>query len=161
MTCCPRTGPATMKVQLPSMGRRGTLGEEQPTYPRADRTQAARGGSKLAARTTLPQVARELGISEATTFHRWRKRYDGAQENAIHRLRELEKQNRRLKNTELVTERAIEGRLSDESSVDYPRDVTLACKRDSFWHPRSRLSCYPRYLIPQSVCAIGAAILAK
>jgi putative transposase len=31
---------------------------------------------KLAAGSSLPEVARDLGISEAT-FHRWRKRYGG------------------------------------------------------------------------------------
>ena len=38
--------------------------------------------AKLAAGTTLPEVTRELGISEAT-FHRWRNRYGGIQTDSM------------------------------------------------------------------------------
>ncbi len=44
----------------------------------------------LTAGTSVPEVARELGISEAT-FHRWRSRYGGMHTDAMKRLRELEK----------------------------------------------------------------------
>ena len=52
--------------------------------------------AKLAAGTTVPQVAKELGISEAT-FHRWKTRYCGMNPQEVKRLRELEKENARLK----------------------------------------------------------------
>lgn len=52
--------------------------------------------AKLSDRTTVPQVAKELGISEAT-FHRWRKRYSGMSAQEAKRLKELEKENARLK----------------------------------------------------------------
>jgi transposase-like protein len=51
---------------------------------------------KLAAGSSLPEVARDLGISEAT-FHRWRKRYGGMSSSETKRLKELEKENARLK----------------------------------------------------------------
>jgi putative transposase len=43
---------------------------------------------KLANGSTIPEVARELGISEAT-FHRWRNRYGGMSSQEAKRLKEL------------------------------------------------------------------------
>ena len=45
---------------------------------------------KLAAGAPIPEVARQLGISEAT-FHRWRIQYGGMKADAMKRLKELEK----------------------------------------------------------------------
>lgn len=60
---------------------------------------------KLATGSTIPEVARELGISEAT-FHRWRNRYGGMSSREAKRLKELEKENARLK--KLVAEQALD-----------------------------------------------------
>ena len=51
---------------------------------------------KLASGSTMPEVARELDISEAT-FHRWKARYGGMNPQEAKRLKELEKENARLK----------------------------------------------------------------
>jgi putative transposase len=50
----------------------------------------------LAAGTGLDQVCKKLGVSEAT-YHRWRKQYGGAGADEVRRLKELEKENARLK----------------------------------------------------------------
>jgi putative transposase len=47
---------------------------------------------KLASGSTMPEVAIELGISEAT-FHRWKKQYGGMNSSEAKRLKELEKGN--------------------------------------------------------------------
>lgn len=52
--------------------------------------------AKLSAGSTIPEIARELGISEAT-FHRWKARYSGMSSQEARRLKELEKENARLK----------------------------------------------------------------
>ena len=52
--------------------------------------------AKLATGSTISQVVKELGISEAT-FHRWKARYGGMYPQEAKRLRELEKENARLK----------------------------------------------------------------
>ncbi len=52
--------------------------------------------AQLAAGVPIPEVARQLGISEAT-FHRWRNQYGGMKADAMKRLKELEKENARLK----------------------------------------------------------------
>ena len=51
---------------------------------------------ELAAGASGPEVARRLGISEAT-FHRWRNHYGGMKADAMKRLKELESENARLK----------------------------------------------------------------
>ena len=60
---------------------------------------------KLATGSTIPEVARELGISEAT-FHRWRNRYGGMSSSEAKRLKELERENACLK--KLVAEQALD-----------------------------------------------------
>ncbi len=60
---------------------------------------------ELATGSTIPQVSRELGISEAT-FHRWKKQYGGMSQQEAKRLKELEKENARLK--KMVAEQALD-----------------------------------------------------
>jgi putative transposase len=45
---------------------------------------------------TVAQIAREHGISEAT-FYTWKSKYGGMQVSELTRLKELEEENRRLK----------------------------------------------------------------
>jgi len=45
---------------------------------------------------TVAQIAREHGISEAT-FYTWKSKYGGMQVSEMTRLKELEEENRRLK----------------------------------------------------------------
>ena len=41
---------------------------------------------------TIPEAAKELGISEQT-YHRWRNQYGGMKANDAKRLKELEREN--------------------------------------------------------------------
>ena len=45
---------------------------------------------------TIGQVCQKLGVSEQT-FHRWRNQYGGMKSSAAKRMKELEEENRRLK----------------------------------------------------------------
>jgi putative transposase len=54
---------------------------------------------------TIGAVCRENGIAE-TTFYRWRKQYSGMTVAEIQRLKDLEKENTRLKR--LLAERDLE-----------------------------------------------------
>ncbi len=47
-------------------------------------------------REKVPQVCRSLGISEQT-YHRWRKAYGGLKVDQATRLKELERENARLR----------------------------------------------------------------
>ena len=53
----------------------------------------------------VPEACREQGIAE-NTYYRWRRKYAGASVPEVRRLRELEKENARLKR--LVAERDLE-----------------------------------------------------
>jgi transposase-like protein len=44
----------------------------------------------------MPQVCRKLGVTEQT-YYRWRKEYGGVRTDQVKRLKELEKENGRLK----------------------------------------------------------------
>ena len=50
----------------------------------------------LAQGMKVPEVVRELGIHEVT-YYRWRKQYGGMKVNQMQRLKELEKENSRLR----------------------------------------------------------------
>jgi putative transposase len=60
---------------------------------------------KLASGSSVPEVAKDLGISEAT-FHRWKARYGGMNSQEAKRLKELEKENTRLK--KLLAEKELD-----------------------------------------------------
>jgi putative transposase len=60
---------------------------------------------ELASGSTVTEVARELGISEAT-YHRWKNRYGGMSTSEAKRLKELENENARLK--KLLAEKELD-----------------------------------------------------
>jgi putative transposase len=68
---------------------------------------------KLALGALVPEVARELGISEAT-YHRWKKQYGGMNPSETKRLKELERENVRLK--KIVAEQAVDISILKEVS---------------------------------------------
>ena len=54
---------------------------------------------------TIAEVAKQLEVSE-NTFHRWRAQYGGMKGDDVKRLKELEKENGRLKR--IVAEQVLE-----------------------------------------------------
>lgn len=62
--------------------------------------------------TTIAALCKERGISEVT-FYRWRTKFDGMQVKETQRLRELEKENARLKR--LLAERDLENDVLKEA----------------------------------------------
>ena len=50
----------------------------------------------LASGQSIPEVCKALGVSEAT-YHRWRNQYGGMKADEMKRLKDLEKENARLK----------------------------------------------------------------
>jgi transposase-like protein len=69
--------------------------------------------ARIAAGATIPEVARDFGVSEAT-FHRWRKRHGGMDLDSTKRLRDLEKENARLK--KIVADQAVDISILKEVS---------------------------------------------
>ena len=68
---------------------------------------------RLAAGQDVPQVCRQLGISESS-YYRWKSHYDGMGESEARRLRELERENGRLK--KIVAEQAIDISILKEAA---------------------------------------------
>jgi putative transposase len=60
---------------------------------------------------TVPEVAKALEVSEAT-YHRWRNQYGGMKADDVKRLKELERENGRLK--AIVADQALEVRALKE-----------------------------------------------
>ena len=60
---------------------------------------------------TIPEAARELGISEQT-FHRWRNQYGGMKADDAKRLKQLERENVRLKR--IVADQLLENQALKE-----------------------------------------------
>jgi putative transposase len=60
---------------------------------------------------TIPEAAKELGISE-NTYHRWRNQYGGMKADDAKRLKELERENQQLK--AIVADQALEVRALKE-----------------------------------------------
>ncbi len=50
----------------------------------------------LAEQRSIAEIAKQLGVSE-NTYHRWRNQYGGMKADDVKRLRELERENVRLK----------------------------------------------------------------
>ncbi len=53
----------------------------------------------------IAEVAKELGVSE-NTYHRWRNQYGGMKADDVKRLKELERENQRLKR--IVADQALD-----------------------------------------------------
>ena len=62
---------------------------------------------------TIAQVVRQLGVTDQT-YYRWRKEYGGLKVDQAKRLKELEKENTRLK--KLVAEQALDMAILKEAA---------------------------------------------
>ena len=67
---------------------------------------------RLAGGSTVGEVCRALSISEQS-YYRWRKEYGGMQVSQAKRLKELEKENARLK--KLVADQALDKAILEEA----------------------------------------------
>jgi putative transposase len=63
---------------------------------------------QVEAGVAVAEVTRKLGISEQT-FYRWRKRYGGLGVSELRRLKQLEEENRKLK--QLVADLSLDKRM--------------------------------------------------
>ena len=68
---------------------------------------------ELAKSRTVAQVCRKLGVTEQT-YYRWRKEYGGLRMDQAKRLKELEKENARLK--KLVAEAELDKAILREAA---------------------------------------------
>ncbi len=88
------------------MGRKGPRMEKVINKLREAEVELAKG-------QTVRAVARKLGITEQT-YYRWRKEYGGLKLDQAKRLKELEKENARLKR--LVADQALDNAILKEAA---------------------------------------------
>ena len=69
--------------------------------------------AELAKGTTVPEICKGLGVSEQT-YYRWRNQFGGIKADEMKRLKELEKENARLK--ALVAELALDKAILKEAA---------------------------------------------
>jgi putative transposase len=69
--------------------------------------------AELASGKTIPEVGKALGIAE-TTYHRWRNQYGGMKADEMKRLKDLEKENARLK--ALVADLSLDKAILQEAA---------------------------------------------
>jgi len=67
----------------------------------------------LARGMTVPEVSKKLGVTEQT-YYRWRKEYGGLGRDQARRLKELERENARLK--KLVAELSLDNAILKEAA---------------------------------------------
>lgn len=72
---------------------------------------------RLAGEASVGEVCRELEVSEAT-YHRWNRRHGAMQEDQLKRLKELEKENARLKR--IVADQAVDISILKEVAEGLP-----------------------------------------
>lgn len=63
---------------------------------------------------TVTQASKQLSVSEQT-YYRWRKEYGGMRTSQVRRLKDLEKENVRLK--KLVADLAVDNAILKEASL--------------------------------------------
>ena len=70
---------------------------------------------------SVAEAVRSIGVTEFT-YYRWRKEYGGLKTDQVKRLKELEKENERLRKavSDLTLEKLILGRLPRETSEPRP-----------------------------------------
>jgi putative transposase len=68
---------------------------------------------ELARGMTVPEVSKKLGVTEQT-YYRWRKEYGGLGRDQARRLKELERENARLK--KLVAELSLDNAILKEAA---------------------------------------------
>ena len=62
---------------------------------------------------TVQETCRTLGVGEST-YHRWKNRYGGMKADEVKRLRELERENERLK--KLVADLSLDDQILKEAA---------------------------------------------
>jgi putative transposase len=95
------------------MGEKGTLMKRRRHTPEQIIRKLREAERMLGEGKTIPEAAKELGISEQT-YHRWRNQYGGMKAQDAKRLKELERENVSLK--AIVADQALEVRALKEIS---------------------------------------------
>jgi putative transposase len=101
------------------MGQEDSIMKKRQHTPEQIIRKLAEGDRLLNQGSTVDEVARHLEIT-ASTWHRWKNQYGGMKGEDAKRLKELEKENQRLK--KLVANQALDIDMLKELAEDAPID---------------------------------------
>ena len=91
---------------------KGNLCYEETLHRQPDRRQVAASRCSIGKGKTVPEVCREIEVSQQT-YYRWRQKYGGMSPEMIKELRELQKENARLK--KVVADQALDNQILKEA----------------------------------------------
>ena len=94
--------------------------------------------TQLAGGQSVEEICKKLEVSRPT-YHRWKEQYGGAREETVKRLKELEKENGRLKR--IVADMALDSAMLKELVEGAERSET-ACRRQPSGQRRRALATW-------------------
>ncbi|MCA1677832.1 MAG: transposase [Actinobacteria bacterium] len=114
----------------------------------------------LAEHKSVAEIAKELGVSE-NTYHRWRNQFGGMKADDVKRLRELERENQRLKR--IVADQAWTSTASRRSRGETSEPgASACCGRDALRPPALQRAsglpagwAAPFYAMSRAACGDG------
>lgn len=62
--------------------------------------------------TPVPELCRKHGVGANSTFYKWRSKYGGMEASDVKRLKELEEENRRLK--QMYADLSVKSQMQEE-----------------------------------------------
>jgi putative transposase len=111
MTCPPKTSP---EIMLDWIMRKGGISLARRQFKPEQIINKLREAEVLISQgSTIGQASRKIGITEQT-YYRWRREYGGMGVEQAKRLRELEKENTRLKR--LVADLSLDNAILKEAA---------------------------------------------
>jgi putative transposase len=98
----------------------------------------------------VTEITREYGVSQAA-FYKWRQRYGGMEGSELKKLKELEEENRRLKQmyAELALDLKLAKEIIEKKLLEQDAPLALPEKTDSRGS-NCRLSCNYQQGVPSS-----------
>ena len=111
LACSPQPGPADMRVIL-ALEAGGLSMKRIRHSPEQIIRKLREADAELAKGTAIPEVCKALGVAE-NTYYRWRNQFGGMKADEMKRLKDLEKENARLK--ALVADLALDKAILQEA----------------------------------------------
>ena len=114
MVCYPKVGPCGMRVQDgPGRARKDETVKTKTYTPEQIVRLLRQIEAGQAEGKTVEEMCRTLAIGEST-YHRWKNTYGGMKTDEVRRLKELERENERLK--KLVADLSLDNQILKEAA---------------------------------------------
>jgi putative transposase len=133
LVCYPKVGPCGMGVQEARRGPERTTMKSKTYTPEQIVRLLRQVEAGQAEGKTVEEMCRTLGIGDST-YHRWKDQYGGMKTDEVRRLKELERENERLK--KLVAELSLDKQILKEAARGNGPAPPDAGRSSGGWHKR-------------------------